>query len=56
MNGRAWIVEINYGLGEWLPANGHSHRDAARRKARNMRAEGWRVRVRQYIRQQETRP
>lgn len=56
MNGIAWVVEINYVGREWLPENAYVIRYDARRQARLMRADGWRVRVRKYFRHPETRP
>ena len=56
MNGVAWVIEVGVGRKNWEPANSYPTRDRARRKARNMVAEGWRVRVRKYIRQPEIRP
>jgi hypothetical protein len=56
MNGRAWVVEINYVGDEWLPEDAYVTRYDARRQARYMRADGWRVRVRQYFRHPGNRP
>lgn len=56
MNGRAWAVEVSF-EGDWVARAIWSTRQKARDSARAWR-KSMRVaaRVRQYIRQQETRP
>lgn len=58
MNGRAWVVEeqvLRGGL--WYPLAIYETRALARvNAAHEYRPRGYVVRVRQYIRQQETRP
>ena len=62
ISGRAWVVEIPRCWIEggddqqWAAWKMRSTRSAARSEAREMRRCGCPARVRQYIRQQETRP
>ena len=59
MNGRAWVVEFcqEFVKGKpWVPGNAYAKRVWARKGARNLRLQGFKTRVRQYIRQPEVRP
>jgi hypothetical protein len=51
MNGRVWVVEFYVGGQlKWIADKLFCTRDGARLKARELRAQKWPVRVRQYVR------
>jgi hypothetical protein len=58
MNGRAWVVEVRDWDDKlrWRPMMVVETRADARYEANDLRHQNQTVRVRQYIRQQETRP